>query len=249
MIEVVQMPVEPNRFACVLDSMELRRDSFLNENTWIGQSANRVGALEDCDREDSFHVVNREGNETIGYARLVPVRQRDDDETVSGTIADLAQKSNRCPAFELQCVSFVDDSDGANVSEHGGGSDDGSAGREIILRELIIETMRISNNRQCRFIYTTSDRGGTALLKKIGLRYSTLSAPFPVQDRLMVILCIPVTNSNILAVSPLRVVGGTEVPNPHRMRVDAQASSPETPSDFGRLEALANLTDSCDDPT
>ncbi|MEP1206265.1 MAG: hypothetical protein ABJM29_16920 [Rhizobiaceae bacterium] len=237
MIEVVHMPLERNKFSCVSESVDLRGRSFLNEEIWIGQASGSDGALEDADHGDCFHVINRDGAASIGYARLVPVLDNADDETVSGTIGQLARQSNRCPAFELQCVSFTNSDERA------------SADGETILRELIVETMRISNNRQCRFIYTTSDRGGTALLRKIGLKYSTLSAPFPVHGRPMVILCIAVTNSNIMALNPFKVVGGTQASAAMHPQEEALSTSPTAPTEFSRLEAIASLKDQCDPPS
>ena len=220
-----------------MESINLRGRSFLNDDIWIGQSSGSDGALETCDHGDCVHVINQDGDAAVGYARLMPVVDHADDGTVSGTIGQLARQSNRCPAFELQCVSFTNSDDRTGVDD------------ETVLRELIVETMRISNNRQCRFIYTTSDKGGTALLRKIGLKYSTLSAPFPVHDRPMVILCIAVTNSNIMALNPFKVVGGTDTASVKRTQEEALGSSPAAPTEFSRLEAIASLKDQCDPPS
>ena len=233
MIEIVQMPGESKNFAKVLDSIDLRCDGYLDNETWIGQSVERCGTLEEDDRRDCFHIINNQGEKALGYARLTPVIERDGQDAMSSIISDLARKSNRYPAFELQCVSMAEEADAAECGKN----------RETILRELVIEALRLANARQCKFIYTTSDRGGTAELRKIGLRYSTLSAPISVNGRMMVILCIAVTNRNIVAMNPFRLVGGTAVgPNlSHR-------SSPRLAhSEFTRLETIASLSDNSDD--
>lgn len=233
MIEVVHMPFESTKFSSVLDSIDLRRKAFLNQETWIGQSSERDGAIDDFDHDNSLHIINRDKGIPVGYARLVPMVDGD-SATVSGTIADLARQSNRRPALEVQCVSFADESHDSDLS------------KEAVLRELFIKIMRVSNNRQCRFVYTTSDRRGTAIIKKIGLRYSTLSTPFPLHGRLMVVLCIAVTNSNILALNPFNVVGGTQAQT--KLQGDVATFSPAAPAEFGQLEAISNFMGQSDDP-
>jgi N-acyl-L-homoserine lactone synthetase len=234
MIEIVHMPMERKNFARVLDSIDLRCESFLDNETWIGQSIERCGTLEEDDRRDCFHIINHSGEKTVGYARLTPVVERTDQDAMSSIIADLAKKSNRCPAFELQSVSLADEE----------GATDTSQERESILRELIVEALRVANSLQCKFIYTTSDRGGTAELRKIGLRYSTLSAPISVNGRMMVILCIAVTNRNIVAMNPFKLVGGTAV----APDLSGQNSPRLAHSEFTRLETLASLSEHSDDP-
>ena len=107
MIEIVHMPAESKNFATVLDCIDLRCDGYLNNEAWIGQSVERCGTLEEDDRRDCFHIVNLQDDKPLGYARLAPVGARDGQDTMSSIIAELARKSNRCPAFELQCVSLA----------------------------------------------------------------------------------------------------------------------------------------------
>lgn len=233
MIEIVHMPAESRNFARVLDSIDLRCDGYLDNETWIGQSVERCGTLEEDDRRNCFHIINHHEDQTVGYARLTPVTDDDGQDTMSSIIAELARKSNRNPAFELQCVSLASESDAAKLEMD----------RETILREVVIEALRLANARQCKFIYTTSDRGGTAELRKIGLRYSTLSAPISVNGRMMVILCIAVTNRNIVAMNPFRVVGGTAIAPDLSHRNSPRLAH----SEFTRLETIASLSEHSDD--
>ena len=233
MIEIVQMPGESKNFSKVLDSIDLRCDGYLDNATWIGQSVERCGTLEEDDRRDCFHIVNLQAEKSVGYARLTPVTERDGQDTMSSIIFDLAKKSNRYPAFELQSVSLANEVDAMECGQD----------RETILRELVVEALRVANARQCKFIYTTSDRGGTAELRKIGLRYSTLSAPISVNGRMMVILCIAVTNRNIVAMNPFRLVGGTAVAPDLSHRNSPRLAH----SEFTRLETIASLSDNNDD--
>lgn len=234
MIEVVQMPTEQGKFATVLNSIDLRCQGYLDHQTWIGHAIDRCGTLEEIDRRECFHIINHDGEHPVGYARLVPVGSQHNDSCTSDQIAHLARQSDRYPAYELQTVCF----------ETSGDAPEEEADSNTILRQLVIEALRIANNRQVKFIYTTSDRAGTARLKRIGLRYSTLSAPFDANGRTMVILCFAVTNSNIISLSPLQVVGGTATSPDVSNQIRAGAER----SEFSRLETISKLMESSDPP-
>jgi len=231
MIDIIQMPEESRKIAPVLDSIELRRASYQSKASWIGQSENQLGGLEECDRSECYHIVNHDGRRSIGYARLKPLNGEDCGDGVSQRIVELAQQSRRLPAYLLQKVSVRE------LSE-----DDPMSFNQInILRELAIAALRIANFNQCRFIYTSCDRGGTAILRKTGVRYSTLSTPFLVDGRQTVILCIPVTNKNIMALNPLKLVWGTAAGEKPVATNSSQRLIVEAPSIFDKMDALAEL--------
>lgn len=233
MIDIIQMPQQSRSFAPVLDSIELRCSSYQNKSSWIGQSEHRFGGLEECDRGECYHIVNQDVIRTIGYARLKPLTKYDESDDISQRILELAQQHNKMPAFELQRVSVREFSE-----------DDPDRHDQIkVLRELITEALRIANFNQSRFIYTSCDRGGTAALRKTGVRYSVLSTPFSADGRQMVILYIPVTNKNILALNPLKLVGGTGVSDTTKARDPTRCPVVNTPSIFGKMEGLASIKD------
>ena len=105
-----------------------------------------------------------------------------------------------------------------------------------------IEALRIANQAQVKFIYTVCDRGGTARLRDVGLRYSTLSTPFGEPERQLVVLCIAVSNRNMRSVNPLRLVGGTAVDEPDALLEQPTGGQCE----FTRIETIAELGRSFD---
>ena len=231
MIKTIHMPYDSRRFPPVIESIELRRSSYQNEAFWIGQSENQIGDLEECDRNECYHIVNWNGLRAIGYARLKPVTEDGSVDAASQQIFQAAIQSTRMPAFELQRVSLRDSSE----------NDVDGYDQIGVLRELVMEALRIVNFNQCKFIYTSCDKGGTAALRKTGVRYSTLSTPFSVDGRDTVVLCIPVTNKNMLALNPFKLVGGTRATNTSSMRNVDQPPTMETPSIFDKMDGLAAI--------
>ncbi len=235
MIDVIQMPREAKKFQTVQACIDLRQRGYANPNVWIGQSHEDAGNFEECDRSDCYHIVNSGADGVVGYARLKPVLGIDSSCEISQRIDEVARTSNRIPAFELQKASF----DGPTPGLETPLGDEAAGG--AILRELLVEAFRICNVNQARFIFTACDRGGSEELRRLGIRYSTLSVPFTVQDRMIVILCISVTNSNFSSLNPLRLVGGTQLPDQTSSISSVRRRCVEDPSIFDKLEALAEL--------
>ena len=231
MIDIIHMPLHSKSFGAVLKCVDLRKQGRAPQSMWIGQSEYFNGELEHTDRCESYHIVNHTDGLAVGYARLRLLDSTTQGAASSRKIFEIAEQSSRIPAFELQMVSTSSQSAGNN----------GASGSRKILRELLVEAFRIANSHNSRFIFTSCDRCATAEIKQLGLRYSTLSTPYEVEGRLLVVICIAVNNLNFSALSPLRIVGGVEAecelsPPPfHLKRRD------ESPTVFEKYQALREM--------
>jgi len=231
------MPREATKFGVIQECLDLRKAAHASPKVWIGQSADNDGDIDQGDQDNCYHIVNSGREGAVGYARLKPVLigSHGNECEASNRVAEAARVSNRLPAFELQKVSVAD----ATPSMETPG--EGEQSRGDILKQLFIEAFRVCNANQARFIFTACDRGGSEELRHLGIRYSTLSVPFVMKNRLMVVLCVPVTNSNFNSLSPLRVVGGTQMPSRAVASTNARERCVEDPTVFDKLEALAEL--------
>lgn len=228
MIDIIQMPMDRARVKAVKNSLSLRTRGIKHSQIWIGQHQTTADKLDEIDLEDSCHIVRFNSKQVQGYARMAPVGSEISNCKISDKIYQVASQCNRLNAMELQhvCSDFPDD--GKNCDEP-----------NTILRELIVESFRVCNNAKIKFLFAACDKGGTDELKKLGMRYSTLSQPFWVNCRLIVIHCIAVTNSNFSAVNPLKLVAGTEMVAPPQK--DESKPSTHGTQVFEKLDALAHL--------
>lgn len=228
MIDVIQMPTDIERVKAVTNSLALRTRSIKHSNVWIGQYPGTPNQLDEIDLDDACHIVRFDSKHVQGYARMTPVKFEESSNKISNKIYDVASQCGRLNAIELQhvCCDFSDD-------------DQRSAESNKILRELIVEAFRFCNNAKIKFLFAACDKGGTEELKKLGMRYSTLSQPFWVDCRLIVIHCIAVTNSNFTAINPLKLVAGTELVIPQQPQ--EQAVPKHGTQVFEKLDALAHL--------
>lgn len=240
MIDVIQMPLEATKFNAIQDCISIRKEGRESSSMWIGQSNNPPDGLEEYDRNECYHIMNRDRDGIIGYARLRPVFGSEVPCEVGTRIEEVATQSQRYPAFELQRVSI-------DAKEIETGDTIGNRGLST-LRELVMEAFRICNINQAKFLYCSCDHGGSKELRRLGIRYSTLSTPFNLSGRLLVLVCISVTNSNFTALNPLRLVGGTEAPtleSPHSSEPEPAARNP---SIFDKIEAFAEIVSGTNKP-
>lgn len=201
------------------------RDGVVMLSPWINHSLFLKDADGQNDDPRCYHLTKYKGDEIVGYAKVCPLVQIEPTNPISRKLLEAANVSGRLPAFELQHISFS-------------GFENNTS-----LREILIEAFRIANISQIRFLFTCCHREGTQAFKSLGVRYSTLSAPFELEKQRLVVVCIPVTNSNFSTLSPLKLVGGIDAPGIQTNELAARKRCIEDPTEFDKSEALRKLFD------
>lgn len=214
---------QSDHISSVHSSTTKPNDAIFLLSPWINYSLGVRDIVDQNDDPKCYHLTKSKGDEIVGYARISPLVQLQQTDPTSMKSLKAARVSGRLPAFELQQISFSNYA--VNAS----------------LRDILIEAFRIANISQIRFLFTCCHREGTQALKNLGIRYSTLSAPFELEKQRLVVVCIPVTNSNFSTLSPLKIVGGIDASSEQTSEFSARKRCVEDPTEFDKSEALHKL--------
>ena len=212
MIEIITMPDESKSFARVLECMELRQAAVTNRRFRIGHASPSDWRLTEIDRTNSIHLISSTPQGICGYVRLVRV---DADER-SGPHDQLVQKiataSGRRPALEMQWMN-VDARDFEDTYEQ-------SHPDVLLVREMVIEALRVAQRSDCKHLVTQVDTSGSRLLQKAGLRHSAISLPIHENQHATTFVAAPVSSQTMRGISPLKIVHT----NPARKSQSSQLS-------------------------
>lgn len=183
MIRLVEAPTGNEDLTLLESCARFREEAGRKIDYRIGQFETDGEAVERLACSGASHLVKLMGDRIWGYSRLRRIDTASEDGSIGARIFSLASETGRLPACEMQLVS-----QGAEVAP-------GVTPRSL-LKELILAAFRYCNERQVRFLFSACDRRGLEMLRGLGMRCASMGAPFDCAGRMLVVACIPVTNSN-----------------------------------------------------
>ena len=235
MFDVIRMPMERKRFYAINDCIELRRNFEVTGNFRIGFGEHDTFDIEEYDRADSYHIMKFNAFRLTGHVRLRPIPDVCADCLVSKKIDEISLKMERRPAFEIQRLSIESADESFEIIDNEIDHD------HNLLREIMLVIFRVCSATEARFVFCSIDKGGIECLRRLGLRYSTLSSPFFVNDLEIVIIGIAVNSSNFVKLNPFRLVGGTESREVSRGLVQSKHGGEKHGNIFDKNDVISGM--------